>query len=90
MVVCGLVVNPFTSFKLTGGAMWSALLLLAILATPSTSSPHPLAENRQDFGSANLGLWNVNLNEVYDFFASPKVQRNFAILLTSKVSVLPS
>jgi len=65
--------------------MWSPLLLLAILATPSTSSPHPLAENRQDFGSANLGLWNVNLNEVYDFFASPKVQRNFAILLTSKM-----
>ena len=66
--------------------MWSPLLLLAILATLSASSPHPLAENRQDFGSVDLGLWSVNLNEVYDFFASPKVQRNFAILLTSKVS----
>lgn len=65
--------------------MWSPLLLLAILATLSASSPHPLAENRQDFGSADLGLWSVNLNEVYDFFASPKVQRNFAILLTSKM-----
>jgi len=37
-----------------------------------------------DFGSLNLGLWNVDLNEVYDFFASPSVQRNFFIVQTSK------
>ena len=60
----------------------SLLLLFPIsIATQTSLSERTLS----DFGSLNLGLWNVDLNEVYDFFASPAVQRNFFIVQTSKV-----
>lgn len=59
----------------------SLLLLFPIsIATQTSLSERTLS----DFGSLNLGLWNVDLNEVYDFFASPAVQRNFFIVQTSK------
>lgn len=52
----------------------------------STSTPTSLSERTlNDFGTLNLGLWNVDLNAVYDFFAAPAVQRNFFIVQTSKV-----
>ena len=60
------------------------LLLLSFLLVPILTSN--LGERTlSDFGNLNLGLWNVDLNEVYDFFASPSVQRNFFIVQTSKV-----
>ena len=63
------------------------LLLISLLLVPiSTSTPTYLSERTlSDFGSLNLGLWTVDLNAVYDFFAAPAVQRNFFIVQTSKV-----
>ena len=61
------------------------LLLISLLLVPISTSN--LSERTlSDFGSLNLGLWSIDLNEVYDFFASPSVQRNFFIVQTSKVS----
>jgi len=60
------------------------ILLLSLLLVPISTST--LSERTlSDFGSLNLGLWSIDLNEVYDFFASPAVQRNFFIVQTSKV-----
>jgi len=59
------------------------ILLLSLLLVPISTST--LSERTlSDFGSLNLGLWSIDLNEVYDFFASPAVQRNFFIVQTSK------
>ena len=65
------------------------LLIISLLLVPlSTSTPTSLSERTlSDFGSLNLGLWTVDLNAVYDFFAAPAVQRNFFIVQTSKVGV---
>ena len=62
------------------------LFFSLFLVTMSTSTPTSLSERTlNDFGTLNLGLWNVDLNAVYDFFAAPAVQRNFFIVQTSKV-----
>jgi len=58
------------------------LFLSLFLVTASSTSLSERTLN--DFGTLNLGLWNVDLNAVYDFFASPAVQRNFFIVQTSK------
>ena len=72
-----------TVWILTGVSMQRILLLSLLLVPISTST---LSERTlSDFGSLNLGLWSIDLNEVYDFFASPAVQRNFFIVQTSKV-----
>ena len=72
----------------TGVSMWQLLLFSLLLVPISTSTPTSLSERTlSDFGSLNLGLWTVDLNAVYDFFAAPAVQRNFFIVQTSKVSV---
>ena len=71
---------------ITGLSMRRLLFLSLFLVTASTSTPTSLSERTlNDFGTLNLGLWNVDLNAVYDFFAAPAVQRNFFIVQTSKV-----
>lgn len=65
--------------------MWQLLLFSLLLVPISTSTPTSLSERTlSDFGSLNLGLWTVDLNAVYDFFAAPAVHRNFFIVQTSK------
>ena len=75
-------------FKITGLSMRRLLLISLLLVPICTSTPTSLSERTlSDFGSLNLGLWTVDLNAVYDFFAAPAVQRNFFIVQTSKVGV---